>query len=64
MTEPNLDLTPRKENTREKIQSKVIDFPLSEIKNHFQENLDFIKNQFKIADELSANNKIEDARTI
>lgn len=64
MDELNLDLQPRKENIREKIQPKVINFSLSEIEEHFQENLIFIKNQFKIADDLSAHNKIEDARTI
>lgn len=66
MEERNLDLMPRPEETREKNNSvsHITRFQLSEIEEHFDENLQYIHAQFDIADELLQNNRIEEARNI
>ncbi len=66
MEERNLDLMPRQEETREKINSvtNIVKFQLSEIEEHFDENLQYIKSQFDIADELFQSDREEEARNI
>ena len=48
----NLNLTTRREETREKRYSRVIKFEIEQIKEHFDENISDIENQFKIIDIL------------
>lgn len=48
----NLNLTTRREETREKRHSRVIKFEIEQIKEHFDENISDIENQFKIIDML------------
>lgn len=48
----NLNLTTRREETREKRYSRVIKFEIEQIKEHFDENISDIENQFKIIDML------------
>ena len=64
MEERNLDLVPRKEGTREKVTPVMIKFQLDEIKRHFDENVQYIRAQFKIADEMLQLGKEDDAKTI
>ena len=64
MEERNLDLVPRKEGTREKVTPVMIKFQLDEIKQHFDENVQYIRAQFKIADEMLQLGKEDDAKTI
>lgn len=64
MEERNLDLVPRKEGTREKVTPVMIKFQLDEIKQHFDENVQYIRAQFKIADEMLQLRKEDDAKTI
>lgn len=66
MEERNLDLMPRQEETRDKIRSttNIVKFQLSEIESHFDENLQYIKSQFDIADELFQSSKEEEAGKI
>lgn len=59
-----LDLAPRQEETREKVSPVIVRFCLNEIKEHFDENLRYIREQFPMADELSANGKQEEAKNI
>lgn len=62
----NLDLMPRQEETRDKIRSttNIVKFQLSEIESHFDENLQYIKSQFDIADELFQSSREEEAGKI
>ena len=66
MEERKLDLMPRQEDTRDKISSStnIVKFQLSEIEDHFDENLQYIKSQFNIADELLESRREEEARKI
>lgn len=68
MERRNLELLPRREETREKIKFnanvKVVKFQLDEIESHFKENLQYIKDQFNIADELMQSKRKEDAGNI
>lgn len=48
----NLNLTTRREEIREKRYSRVIKFEIEQIKEHFDENISDIENQFKIIDML------------
>ena len=66
MGKRNFDLMSRQEDTREKISnnSNIVKFYLDEIESHFIENIRYIKNQFKIADELIQSAREEDARNI
>lgn len=63
MDEKELDLLPRKEETREKnrLTINVIRFELDEIGNHFNENVSYIRKQFDIADELINDDRVEEA---
>nr|DAW95124.1 MAG TPA: hypothetical protein [Bacteriophage sp.] len=59
MTARNTTLTPRAENTR---NSRTIDFPkqfnLSEIKQHFTDSMNEVKEQFNVADNLNKDGNI------
>lgn len=52
MEERNLELIPRREGTREKVIPAIVKFQLSDIENHFKENIRYIRAQFHIADNL------------
>ena len=58
----NLELTPRKENIRDKNQ--IIQFDLDDILHHFDENISNIKNQLTLADELVKSNNTSAAEEI
>lgn len=60
----NLDLSPRVEMTREQRSNNIVHFSLQEIKNHFDENLAIVNNQFPIADELYDLGKIDECKAI
>lgn len=64
MEERNFDLKPRQEEIREKISPAIVKFQLNEIEEHFDENLQYIRSQFDIADELFQNGREEEARNI
>lgn len=64
MEERSLDLASRREETREKASPVIVKFCLNEIKEHFDENLRYIREQFSIADELLACGKNEEAENI
>ena len=59
-----IDLSPRLEGIREKKASKIVRFQLSEIKEHFDENIGNIENQFYVAEELVKAKKISEAEMI
>lgn len=60
----NFDLEPRQEEIREKISPAIVKFQLNEIEEHFDENLQYIRSQFDIADELFQDGREEEARNI
>lgn len=60
----NLSLAPRAEDTREVQPVSVVNFELSEIKDHFEQSLTAIKNQFKVALSLEYEGKTEDQKNI
>lgn len=62
MAKRNLDLSSRKERTREIIPVKVFD--IKEINNHFQESLQDIENKFSFASELLETGKSEEAQDV
>lgn len=64
MDERNLELDPRREDTRDKVPSIIVKFELDDIKNHFDENIQYVRSQFNIATELLQNEKEEDAKNI
>ena len=64
MERRNLELSARVEDVRDPLPSRVVHFDLVQIKSHFDESLLSIKKQFDIADELLANGKAEEAKTI
>lgn len=66
MEERNLDLMPRQEETRDKVSTHVniVKFQLNEIEDHFDENLQYIKSQFDIADVLFRSSRQDEARKI
>lgn len=64
MEKRSLDLASRREETREKASPVIVKFCLNEIKEHFDENLRYIREQFSIADELLACGKNEEAENI
>lgn len=63
---PNFNLTPRKESTRNAWPSdkSPLLFNLEEIKKHFDDSFNLIINQFDIADELLKNKKINECKNI
>ena len=60
----NLSLSSRAEDTREARPVIVVNFELSEIKDHFEQNLAAINNQFEVASSLESNGKIDDQKNI
>ena len=60
----DLSLSPRVENTREAQHIMVVNFDLTEIKDHFEQNLTAINNQFEVASSLESNGKIDDQKNI
>lgn len=60
----NLSLSSRAENTREAQSVIVVNFELSEIKDHFEQNLTAINNQFEVASSLESDGKIDDQKNI
>lgn len=60
----NLELNEREVERRERIVPEIIIYQVTEIKIHFEENIQLLKNQFQIADELVNNGKASDAETI
>ena len=65
MAERNLDLNERVEASRDphRIASPV-QFELSDIKGHFDQSLDRIKNQYEVADSLKQDGKDDDCKNI
>ena len=64
MGERSLDLASRREGTREKVFPAIVKFCLNEIKEHFDENLGYIREQFCMADERVENGKEDEAENI
>lgn len=64
MEEINLELTPRSEGTIERSNNSVIKFESDEILDHFKENVEAIKAQFIVADELVAAGRKEEAENV
>lgn len=60
----DLSLKPRLENTREKKQPEIIVFPLQAIKQHFDENLEHIRQQYDVARALIESDRQVDAENI
>lgn len=60
----DLKLEPRLENTREKRPSQVVVFSLEEIRQHFNENMEYIDHQYDVAQRLIDEGKIEDGKNI
>ncbi len=61
----NLSLTPRVEEVRESRPiAPPIQFSLEEIKQHFSDSMEEIKNQYNVADSLAANGNINGCKTI
>ena len=61
---PNLSLTPRAEDTREVRSISVVDFELDEIKEHFDQNIDAINNQFDVAKTLGNSGQLDNQKNI
>ena len=65
MGKRNLSLTPRIEGKRDKkIVSMPVHFSLSEIKQHFDESMQSVKEQFTVADNLLSEGNAEGCRII
>lgn len=65
MAERDLSLTPRVEEVRElRPIAPPIQFSLDEIKRHFSESLNGIKEQYSVADSLASSGNINGCRTI
>lgn len=60
----NLSLSPRAEGTREVRTVTVVSFDLNEIRNHFDQSLAAINNQFEVASSLGSAGKPEDQKNI
>lgn len=63
MEERNLSLSSRGENTREK-NLIIVKFELTEIKQHFDESIDAINEQFAVAKDLVINAKKREAENV
>ena len=64
MGKRDLSLTPRNEETRERIIISPVHFPLTDIKQHFDESMQTIKGQYIVADNLLSEGKIDACKTI
>lgn len=62
----NLELTPRIEEQRNKndVQAQIIEFDLNEIKDHFNENIVNIEQNFEIVDKMISINENEKSKNI
>lgn len=60
----NLKLNPRVENIRDKTPIRIENFDLSEIKQHFIENLNSLRKHFDLADDLVSSGKTDEAKDI
>lgn len=64
-TKRELSLTPRKEDLRDAKPAAVpVQFSLAEIKQHFEDSLTAIKNQYTVADSLNGNGNIDGCKMI
>ena len=64
MIDNRVNLSPRREGTRDKIRIDVVRFDIDQILGHFSETIALIKSQFRIADELISINRNSDAEYI
>jgi len=64
MGKRDLSLTPRNEETRERIIVSPVHFPLADIKQHFDESMQSVKEQFTVADNLLSEGNAEGCRII
>ena len=64
MGKRDLSLTPRNEETRERIIVSPVHFPLTDIKQHFDESMQSVKEQFTVADNLLPEENAEGCRII
>ena len=64
MGKRDLSLTPRNEETRERIIVSPVHFPLTDIKQHFDESMQSVKEQFTVADNLLSEGNAEGCRII
>lgn len=65
MAERDLSLVPRVEEVREsRPDTSPIQFSLDEIKQHFSESMEGIKEQYDVADSLAASGNIDGCKTI
>lgn len=65
MAERNLDLNERVEASRDPHRvAPPIKFELADIKDHFDQSLDRIKNQYEVADSLKQDGKEDDCKNI
>lgn len=64
MKDRDLELSSRKESTREKSYTKVVRFELDEIWGHFAETVSTIKSQFPVAEELIKAGKTTEGENI
>jgi len=60
----NLSLTPRAEDTREAQPVHVVNFELDEIKEHYDQSITAINNQFEVASSLGSSGKTDDQKNI
>lgn len=60
----NLSLTPRAEDTRDVQPVNVVNFELADIKDHYDQSIAAIENQFEVASSLGASGKTDDQKNI
>lgn len=60
----NFNLSARKESVREKKTIEIKEFEINDILTQFNENIEWIKTQFNIANDLEKDNKIEECKNI
>lgn len=60
----NIELSPRKESTRNKNIPSVVKFNLDEIHFHYQDSISSINEMFALADELLMSSKETQAKNI
>ncbi len=64
MRSRDISLPARKEGTREKFHTDVVQFDLDEIKNHFIDSMSAIDAQFIVAEDLINSGKAAEAENI
>ena len=60
----NLSLSPRAEDTRDVQPVHVVNFELDEIKEHYNQSITAINNQFEVASSLGTSGKTDDQKNI